>query len=127
MHVLPLWVQVCSHRPPCAQSWLPESPQWLLLSAIRPRLARQQQPTLLPLTAAAAACAGGAQSWLPDSPRWLLLSGAGSSAAAEALARARGKYGADSAAVDAEVAAMERSIAETGASGTPDTGAPFIV
>jgi hypothetical protein len=62
------------------------------------------------------------QAWLPDSPRWLLLSGAGGAAATAALARARGKYGTDSCTVNAEIKAMEESIAEALAL-DEDTGA----
>ncbi|KAK9818055.1 hypothetical protein WJX72_006373 [[Myrmecia] bisecta] len=51
--------------------------------------------------------------WLPDSPRWLLLSGAGRDRAAAALTRARGKYGDDKAAVDAEISGMIRSAEES--------------
>ncbi|KAK9819163.1 hypothetical protein WJX81_007550 [Elliptochloris bilobata] len=52
--------------------------------------------------------------WLPDSPRWLLLSGAGRQAAANALSRARGRYGSDAATVSTEIAAMERAAERSG-------------
>ena len=65
------------------------------------------------------------QSWLPDSPRWLLLSGKGAPAASAALARARGKYGTNSVAIDAEIAGIEESIAETRAL-DEDIGVPTL-
>lgn len=60
-----------------------------------------------------------AQAWLMESPRWLLLSGAPREEAVAALERARGKYSADSAAVEKEATAISRSLqsAETQAAG----------
>ena len=58
------------------------------------------------------------QFWLPDSPRWLLLSGAGKSRAEKDLVRARGSS-ADAAAVQRELAGIEKSVREAQATVSP--------
>ena len=58
------------------------------------------------------------QFWLPDSPRWLLLSGAGKSRAEKDLVRARGST-ADAAAVQRELAGIEKSVREAQAMADP--------
>ncbi len=58
------------------------------------------------------------QFWLPDSPRWLLLSGAGRSRAEKDLVRARGST-ADAAAVQRELAGIEKSVREAQATEIP--------
>lgn len=54
-----------------------------------------------------------------ESPRWLLLSGAPREEAVRALERARGKYSADTVAVEKEATTISRSLqsAETQAAG----------
>ena len=64
------------------------------------------------------------QFWLPDSPRWLLLSGAGKSRAEKDLVRARGSS-ADAAAVQRELAGIEKSVRE--AQATEDPGMHHLV
>lgn len=61
---------------------------------------------------------GVMQFWLPDSPRWLLLSGAGKSRAEKDLVRARGST-ADPAAVQKELASIEKSVREAQAMESP--------
>ena len=58
-----------------------------------------------------------------ESPRWLLLSGAPREEAVQALTRARGKYGGDTAAIEKEATGIQRAVqnAETAAGG--DSGA----
>ncbi len=58
------------------------------------------------------------QFWLPDSPRWLLLSGAGKARAEQDLVRARGSN-ADPAAVQRELAGIEKSVREARAMEDP--------
>ncbi|CAL5219592.1 g1455 [Coccomyxa viridis] len=60
----------------------------------------------------------GGMFWLPDSPRWLLLSGAGKSRAEKDLVRARGST-ADAAAVQRELAGIEKSVREAQATEIP--------
>ena len=60
------------------------------------------------------------QVWLPDSPRWLLLSGAGKARAEQDLVRARGSR-ADPAAVQRELAGIEKSVREAKAMESPGT------
>ena len=50
------------------------------------------------------------QLWLMESPRWLLLSSGRREEAVAALTRARGRYGGDAAAVEAEVDAISDSL-----------------
>lgn len=57
------------------------------------------------------------QLWLMESPRWLLLSSGRRDEAVAALTCARGKYGGDTAAVEAEVAGIEDSLRATSDSG----------
>ncbi len=57
------------------------------------------------------------QLWLMESPRWLLLSSGRRDEAVAALTRARGRYGGDTAAVEAEVAGIEDSLRNTSDSG----------
>ena len=61
---------------------------------------------------------GAVQFWLPDSPRWLLLSGAGRTRAERDLIRARGST-ADAAAVQRELAGIEKSVREAQAMANP--------
>ena len=61
---------------------------------------------------------GVMQLWLPDSPRWLLLSGAGKLQAEKDLVRARGST-ADPAAVQKELAGIEKSVREAQAMDSP--------
>ena len=67
--------------------------------------------------------AGAVQFWLPDSPRWLLLSGAGKSRAEKDLVRARGST-ADAAAVQRELAGIEKSVREAQAMANPGMHLP---
>lgn len=85
-------------------------------------VAQQSRPWICNLTRENTVPTCILQLWLMESPRWLLLSSGRRDQAIKALTRARGKYGGDATAIEAEVASIEESVSsQQGPSGENNT------